>query len=932
LRSRPFKKPAPRRLAAVVTAAAVVALLAACGGESERELVASAKSYIEKKDNKAAIIQLKSALQQQPQSAEARFLLGETLFKSGDVASAVVELEKAHDLKHPDDEVLPVLAQALLSMGQAKKVTDLYSRVTLTDPKAAAELKAVVASAFSAQGLRERSEAATDMAIGLDPANVKARLLQARHIATQGDIDKALTLVDALMADEPKRIEAHQLKGELLWLGRRDLPGAAQSFRAALELDPRSLTAHTSLIAVLLQQRDAQGFKDQVAELKKVLPNHPETLFYDTQLALIDKDLKRAREGSQQLLKVLPDNFRVLQLAGAVEFQAGSLLLAESHLAKAVQLSPNLPLARRLLAETHLRSGQPAKALATLQPALERPQPGGEVLALAAQAHLQLGDAAKAESLFNQAAKLNPNDAKVQTALALTQISKGNAEGGFAQLETLASSDPGTYADLALISARLRSNDLEGALKAIDRLQAKQADKAVPHQLRGRVLAQRKDLAGARASFDKALAIDPVYFPAVAGLAGLDIAEKRPEDALKRFEALLAREPKNYRALLAVAELKQSSGAKPEEVAKLLADAVKASPTDAEPRLLQIEHHLLQKNVKAAREAAEDAVAAVPDNVVLLDALGRTQLASGEVQQAITAFRKAAAAQPNLPQPQLRLADAYVAAKDLPAAAQSLRRALELSPRLLAAQRGLVLVALADKRPADALAVARTVQNERPTEAIGWLLETDVHASQRDFDPGITSMRGALERAKSTDHAIRLHAMYAIAGRNADADRFAAQWTKEQPKDALFVFHLGSMAMDKKDYAGAEARYRQVLALTPDQPLALNNVAWLMVQQGKPGAVVYAEKAQKLLPEQASVMDTLASALAAEKQLPLAIEWQRKAVLKAPNNPTYQLGLAKLLIKSGDKTAARGQLEQLGKLGDKFAAQAEVTQLLNSLQ
>jgi Flp pilus assembly protein TadD len=193
-------------------------------------------------------------------------------------------------------------------------------------------------------------------------------------------------------------------------------------------------------------------------------------------------------------------------------------------------------------------------------------------------------------------------------------------------------------------------------------------------------------------------------------------------------------------------------------------------------------------------------------------------------------------------------------------------------------------------------------------------------------------MRGALERSKTTDHAIRLHVLYDVAGRKADADRFALAWTREQPKDARFVFHLGSMAMDTKDYAGAEARYRQVLALTPDQPLALNNVAWLMVQQGKPGAVPLAEKAQKLLPEQASVMDTLAAALAAEDQLPKAIEWQRMAVAKAPNNPTYQLTLAKLLIKSGDKVAARGQLEQLGKLGDKFAAQAEVTQLLGSLQ
>jgi cellulose synthase operon protein C len=932
LRSRHPLKRAPRRLAAVAAAAAVALLLAACSGESERDLVASAKAYIEKKDHKAAIIQLKSALQKQPQSAEARFLLGQALLNDGNAVAAVVELEKAHDLKHADDEVLPLLAQALMATRQAKKVTDLYSRVTLADPKAAAELKAVVAAAFGAQGQIERSEAATNVALQLDPTNSMARLLQARLTAGTGDIDKALALVNALLADEPQRREALHLKGELLWVGKGDLAGAVAAFRATLAADPKYLPARSALIAVLLQQRDVEGFREQAIELNKLLPNHPETRFYDTQLALVDKDLKRAREGAQQLLKALPDNFRVLQLAGAVEFQSGALLLAESHLAKALQLSPNLPLARRLLAETHLRSGQPAKALVTLQPALERPQPSPEVLALAAEAHLQLGDAAKAEGYFTQAAKLNPNDAKVQTALALTQISKGNTEGGFAQLETLAASDPGSYADLALISARLRRNDLDGALKAIDRLQAKQADKALPHQLRGSVLARRQDAAGARASFDKALAIDPVYFPAVAGLASLDIADKKPEDALKRFQALLAKEPRNYRALLAVAELKQGTGAKPEEIAALLADAVKANPSEAAPRLLQIEHHLSQKKVKEARDAAQDAVAAVPDNVVLLDALGRTQLASNEVQQAITAFRKAAAAQPNLPQPQLRLADAYVLAKDFAAAEQSLRQALALSPRLVLAQRGLVQVALADKRPADALAVARTVQKERPTEAIGWLLETDVHTSQRDFDPAIASLRGALERAKSTDNAIRLHALLAIAGRTAEAERFAAAWMKEQPKDARFVFHLGSMAMDKKDHATAEARYRQVLTLAPDNALALNNVAWLMVQQGKKGAVPLAEKAQKLLPEQAPVMDTLASALAAENQLLQAIEWQRKAVLKAPNSPTYQLHLAKLLIQSGDKAAARTQLEQLGKLGDKFAAHAEVTTLLATLQ
>ena len=44
--------------------------------------------------------------------------------------------------------------------------------------------------------------------------------------------------------------------------------------------------------------------------------------------------------------------------------------------------------------------------------------------------------------------------------------------------------------------------------------------------------------------------------------------------------------------------------------------------------------------------------------------------------------------------------------------------------------------------------------------------------------------------------------------------------------------------------------------------LALNNVAWLMAQQKKPGALPLAEKANKLMPDQPALMDTLAYVLA----------------------------------------------------------------------
>jgi len=427
------------------------------------------------------------------------------------------------------------------------------------------------------------------------------------------------------------------------------------------------------------------------------------------------------------------------------------------------------------------------------------------------------------------------------------------------------------------------------------------------------------------------LAANPSYFPAVASLAALDLADKKPDSAVQRYEAVLAREPKNYRALLAVAELKLKNGAPAEEVRTLLTNAVQANPGEAAPRLLLVDFLLSRNETAPARVAAQNAVAAVPTSLPLLDALGRAQLAAGEVQQAISSFTRLAAAQPTSVPAHLRLAQAHAVNKDFADAKRSLRRALEIDPMAIQASAGLVEAALAEKRFDEALQVARDVQKQSPRAAIGYLLETDVHVSRRQWAPAVTALQAALERQKATPTAMRLHGLLTTAGRAADAERMATKWLQEQPRDNQFIFHLGSMAMDSGRYAEAETQYLRVLTLDANNAAALNNVAWVMTKQGKPGAAPFAEKALKILPEQPALMDTMASALAAEGQLPQAIDWQRKALAKASNNASYRLRLAKLLIQTGDKAGARSELNTLAGLGDKFADHAEVQQLLKTL-
>ena len=128
-----------RRSLAAVAGAAL--LMAACSSDTPESLIASGKAFAAKKDHKAAVIQYKAALQRQPESGEARLLLGQALLATGDPVNAAVELTKALDQKQPAAVVVPSLARALLLTGEYKKLVTQYGDLTLDDKQAKAEIE-----------------------------------------------------------------------------------------------------------------------------------------------------------------------------------------------------------------------------------------------------------------------------------------------------------------------------------------------------------------------------------------------------------------------------------------------------------------------------------------------------------------------------------------------------------------------------------------------------------------------------------------------------------------------------------------------------------------------------------------------------------------------------------------------------------------------
>jgi len=915
---------------AFVFAAAVI-LLAACDRPSADSLLKDARISISKGNTKEAIIELKGALQQRPDFADARLVLGKALLDAGEVTSAIVELRKALDANLPTDQVIPPLTHAMLIERQYQMIIDQFGSLELKTAAAQATLQTNLAWAYMTLGNPGKAQSALQDALRSIPNFSAALALQARIAAHAHRTDEAIELIDRAVAEAPLDPQAWFQKGEILLLTKRDPKGATEAFRKALSIQPNHMPSRSGLISALLDQRDLKAAGEQWAELQKAMPENLQTAYLGAQLALASQDYKRATELIEQAAKGAPNNVSVLQLAGTIHLSNGALPQAERSLNHALALQPNSPLTRRNLAQTLLRMGQSTRAVAVLRPLIEANNGNPQTYALAGEANILDGNMDQARGNFEKAFSLDPENQSTRTYLTLAKLKTVGVQGTIAELEKIAASDKGTNADLALISMLIKSKNTGRALTAIDAVELKLPGNPLPVNLRGRVQLMRQDATAARASFERALAIDPMFVPAAASLANLDLSNNDLPAAKKRFEAVLAVDPKNLDAQLAMVKLRELERAPKSEISSRLTSAVKSDPTAPTPRLLLINHHLAQRDFSAALSAAQDATAALPDQADLTDALGRAQMMAGQSQLAIISFTKLSGLEPKSTRPHMRLAGVHVMDGKRASAEQSLRRALGVAPNFLEAQQSLVKIAMADKRPDDALLVARTVQAQRPNDSVGYDLEASIQLSRNNRAGAENVYLKAIKVRPRTNLAIKLHTMLSTGTPGPEAEKMATDWLTRHPKDVEFLAYLGDLAMVQGHYDKAEKQFKSLIALQPANAAALNNIALTLVKQGKPGAEDYAERALKLYPNNPGLMDTLATVLAAEKQLAKALDVQKQALKLAPNDPALRLNLAKIQVEAGDKAAAATELRTLEKLGTQFPAHAEVTRMLKQL-
>jgi cellulose synthase operon protein C len=892
-----------------------IALLGACGRDSE-SLVKSAQEYLAKGDANSAVIQLRNVLQKSPDNAEARYLLGTTLLDRRDPAGAVKELRRALELGYPKDKTVPPLARALIEDGDAKELVTEFGNVKLDSTDAQAALKASVGEAQLSLGKVNEAEEAFTAATQIKPNFPKALLGLATLRAGKGDIPGAVKIVDDVLARSPVPVEAYLMKARLL-LADNQPDEALAVLQKAVENRPDYLPARYELASMLIAKGDYDPATAQIDAIRKVSKLDSRAYYFEALIAARRGNLAAARESIQQVLKASPEHVPSLLLAGEIELRSKQYDSAQSYLRKALQGAPNSTYVQRLLAVTYLRLGSPARAVEVLQQPLSRGSKDPQLMAVAGEAYLAVGDFPKAEQYFAQTVALQPTNAQIRTRLGQVRLAQGETDSAIRDLEAASQLDPNvSQADLALIANMIRQKQFDQALAAVLKLEKKQPNNPLVYNLKGIIYLSKGDTDGGRANFERALQIQSDYLPAVSNLAQLERLQKKPELARTHYDKVLAKEPNNEQALMGLANLLQVIGSDSNEVESLLKKAVTANPQAINARGALARFYLRKGDARQALLVAQEANAALPNDPLTLELLGQVQLATGDATQATATFTKLVAARPGVIEPLMRLAQALIAAKEPDKAVERLREILTINPEYFEADREIVAIYAQTGRVEQALSQAKSLQGRKPSDSRGYMLEGNVWSTQGKWHEAEVAYSAAQKRAPDDGAvAARLHAVVSEEGKEAQADAVADKWLHAHPKDVVFRAYLGERALKKPDYKAAAKHYQALIALQPENIIFLNNLAWVSGEMGDARALSYAEKASTIAPSSPAVLDTLGMLQLKKGDVNPGLENLRKAATLAPTQADIRLHFAKALIQSGNKEAARKELDALAQAG-----------------
>lgn len=545
----------------------------------------------------------------------------------------------------------------------------------------------------------------------------------------------------------------------------------------------------------------------------------------------------------------------------------------------------------------------------------------------------------EAEDQFLKAVSVDPNNIETREALAdfyVTSRQIEKAEQAYLDLVKVQENSPESRLELAEFYSLVdRKQDAIVVLNQIV--------EAAPDYVRARyklceIYLDSRDIAKVTEQLETLLKTNDGDTEALMLRARLKMQQNRSAEAVKDLEEVLKKYPSGKDPLYLMAQARLSLG-QIDQARAFMSDLERYHPTFLKAGLLKIQAAFFtgdnENAFKLSNELYEKALAANTsfDNsarsmqdlrVKALTSRGSANLNLGRIAQAKADMQEVVRLTPRSSGALVNLARIYTAERNRDGALESYQKALAIDPRNFDAISGIINTLV----QANQTAAAHTrieqfiAANAGMADVLAALhyLNSTVFTAEKNPAAAAQELTKSIELDEDYLPAYSAYASILVAqNRTEDA---IAQYQKVNAKQPSASVHtlLGTLEESRGNTAVAEGHYRDALSLSPDSPIAANNLAWLIAQnQGNlDEALQLASGAVNKNQSVAAFYDTLGFVYLQKGLYLPAVEQMKKAVALdessaqkngTPVNPDFRTRLNKALSKTTEKATVSRNFE-----------------------
>jgi tetratricopeptide (TPR) repeat protein len=301
-----------------------------------------------------------------------------------------------------------------------------------------------LAALLAAKGQGDQGLTIVQDLLAKEPKETAARLVHARLLGLKGKADEALAETRAIVADAPNSPLVVDAYVDIGWMeARRDhTEDAIKAYEEALKRKSRSLGASLGLGTVYLSTGSVDKASTYAQAAIRAQPNDVRARALMVRVLLAERDVSQAHEALASLKKDFPNAPVVLDLVAAQQQADHQTEAARASYAQASQIAPDDLEALSGLVNLDLAARRPAEAVSRIETALKRAQPSGELYMVAGQTYAAANNAAKAEEMLKRAIETEPSRLRAYGLLGQLYISQRRLDDARLQFQQIAEQNP----------------------------------------------------------------------------------------------------------------------------------------------------------------------------------------------------------------------------------------------------------------------------------------------------------------------------------------------------------------------------------------------------------------------------------------------------------------------------------------------------------